>query len=78
MNRLHTKSLRSTSAVGSHEENGTWSGVMGAVYRGEVDTVADIFIIEEASANAFLWSEPVTCVGLCSIAFVQSTLLQIR
>ena len=35
---------------------------MGAVHRGDVDILADIFIIEQNSLDAFLWSEPVMCV----------------
>ena len=37
---------------------------MGAVSRGDADVLADILIIENRSATAFLWSEPVMCASV--------------
>lgn len=45
--------------VGGVGPSGTWTGAMGAIHRGDADILADIFIIEEDSADAFIWTESV-------------------
>ena len=53
---------------GASDENGTWSGYLGLMQQGVVDTVAADFYPTEARLRAFAFTRPFTVEGMSGAA----------